>query len=84
MCNQMSTGIVAADQNNVAAVAATASHELGHNYGMSHDTENDPNQACQCADGANKCIMSAIISQQTPSSWSDCSHAKLTAFKVRI
>ena len=73
MCSMLSAGIVAADQESAPAVAATASHELGHNYGMSHDRENDPTEPCECKDGPNKCIMSAVISWDTPSLWSECS-----------
>jgi len=81
MCNPWSVAIVAGDQNNAAAVAATASHELGHNYGMHHDKENDPDASCECPDGSHKCIMSAIISNDTPSKWSTCSQRILESLQ---
>ena len=81
MCNPWSVAIVAGSDNDAAAVAATASHELGHNYGMHHDKENDPDASCQCSDGSHKCIMSAIISNDTPSKWSTCSEALLLSLK---
>ena len=84
MCNPWSVAIVAADQNNAAAVAATASHELGHNYGMHHDKENDPDTSCECSDGSHKCIMSAIISNDTPSKWSTCSREVLESMQDEV
>ena len=47
-------------------VATTMAHELGHNFGMEHDTEN-----CECPD--ERCIMSPASSTMKPSFWSSCS-----------
>ncbi|RWS14501.1 metalloproteinase-like isoform 6 [Dinothrombium tinctorium] len=43
-------------------------HELGHNFGLMHDTHK-----CFCLDGVNKCIMRAIADGYPASHWSQCS-----------
>lgn len=47
-------------------VATTVAHELGHNFGMEHDTEK-----CKCPD--DKCIMAPSSSSTSPRHWSSCS-----------
>lgn len=50
----------------IGLVATTMAHELGHNFGMEHDTEN-----CECPD--ERCIMAPASSTMKPSFWSSCS-----------
>ena len=37
MCGEYATGIISDHSDDAEAVAATASHEMGHNNGMSQD-----------------------------------------------
>jgi hypothetical protein len=41
-------------------------HEMGHNFGMEHDTEN-----CKCPE--ERCLMAPASSTMKPSFWSSCS-----------
>lgn len=50
----------------IGLVATTMAHELGHNFGMEHDTEN-----CECPD--ERCLMAPASSTMKPSFWSSCS-----------
>ncbi|KAK9395194.1 VENOM COMPONENT: snake venom metalloproteinase-mad-2b [Crotalus adamanteus] len=67
MCNpKNSVGIVQDHRSRYHFVANRMAHELGHNLGIDHDRD-----SCSC--GANSCIMSATVSNEPSSQFSDCS-----------
>ncbi|XP_062399142.1 disintegrin and metalloproteinase domain-containing protein 28 [Sardina pilchardus] len=66
LCFDHSTGVVQDHNNRAIAVGATLSHEMGHNFGMSHDTS-----SCVCPD--KSCIMAAALSYTIPQKFSSCS-----------
>uniref|UniRef100_A0A194AQG9 Metalloproteinase type II 6b n=1 Tax=Agkistrodon piscivorus TaxID=8715 RepID=A0A194AQG9_9SAUR len=63
---QRSVGIVRDHRTRRHFVANRMAHEMGHNLGFHHDTD-----SCSC--GANSCIMSATVSNEPSSRFSDCS-----------
>lgn len=68
VCTYEFSGGVANNHSEVIGlVATTIAHEMGHNFGMEHDTEED----CDCPD--EKCIMSPSSTSVTPIHWSSCS-----------
>nr|A8QL59.1 RecName: Full=Zinc metalloproteinase-disintegrin-like NaMP; AltName: Full=Snake venom metalloproteinase; Short=SVMP; Flags: Precursor [Naja atra]ABN72547.1 metalloproteinase [Naja atra] len=68
MCNNF-TSVGAIQDNSIHAVliAATMTHELGHNLGMNHDTD-----SCTCNTGP--CIMKAALNFKPPYEFSSCSY----------
>ncbi|KAG8185847.1 hypothetical protein JTE90_004389 [Oedothorax gibbosus] len=71
MCTYQYSGGVNMDHSHVVGlVANTISHELGHNFGLEHDTDE-----CQCPD--EKCIMAPSSSSTSPKHWSSCSIEQL-------
>ncbi|KAI8423043.1 hypothetical protein MSG28_014130 [Choristoneura fumiferana] len=62
-----SAGLASNHSQVLGLVAMTIAHEMGHNFGMEHDTEAD----CSCPD--QKCIMSPSSTSITPVHWSSCS-----------
>ncbi|XP_066193202.1 zinc metalloproteinase-disintegrin-like NaMP [Sylvia atricapilla] len=76
ICSDLySAGIIQDHNRNEIAVAATMAHEMGHNLGMSHDTE-----ACSCSDDI--CIMTDTVSSMIPKAFSSCSLQSFEKFML--
>ncbi|KAM3606082.1 uncharacterized protein V6R79_010560 [Siganus canaliculatus] len=81
MCTSNS-GAVNEDHNtNSIGVASTIAHEMGHNLGLSHDTEN-----CVCGSLTSKrgCIMSESVGVVYPELFSSCSQQQLSRFLSEV
>ncbi|XP_057704059.1 disintegrin and metalloproteinase domain-containing protein 8a [Corythoichthys intestinalis] len=81
MCTS-SSGAVNEDHNiNAIGVASTIAHEMGHNLGLSHDTEN-----CICGSLKTKkgCIMAESVGAVYPEMFSSCSLQQLYRFLDEI
>jgi hypothetical protein len=69
-----SGGIDMANKNQATAFSgAIVAHELGHNFGMSHDSSSNT-----CPESGF--IMNAVVGSVAPDAFSACSRAYLTAF----
>ncbi|XP_043195148.1 disintegrin and metalloproteinase domain-containing protein 19-like [Amphibalanus amphitrite] len=68
---EFSGGVNMDHSKQVSLVATTVAHEMGHNFGMEHDTKD-----CECKD--DRCIMSPSSSSISPNHWSKCSLNYLT------
>ncbi|XP_062533546.1 disintegrin and metalloproteinase domain-containing protein adm-2 [Armigeres subalbatus] len=63
---EFSGGVEMYHSEVIGVQATTVAHEMGHNFGMEHDTPD-----CHCED--ERCIMSASSSSIAPKHWSSCS-----------
>lgn len=67
MCSYKSSGGVTSNHSqNANIIASTLAHEMGHNFGIDHDSGD-----CKCKN--KSCIMSPQISGDPPLHWSSYS-----------
>uniref|UniRef100_A0A4X2JPB4 ADAM metallopeptidase domain 28 n=1 Tax=Vombatus ursinus TaxID=29139 RepID=A0A4X2JPB4_VOMUR len=74
MCSPYhSVGIVQDHSYELLRVAGTMAHEMGHNFGMYHDT-----YVCKCP--SSVCVMDRALSFYIPKDFSSCSRNSLEKF----
>uniref|UniRef100_R4G2D3 SVMP-Aca-4 n=1 Tax=Acanthophis wellsi TaxID=239747 RepID=R4G2D3_9SAUR len=74
---EKSVAVIQDYSKRTSMVASTMAHELGHNLGIDHD-----NASCNCS--AGPCIMSAKISNEPLSEFSNCSIQKYQRYLLRV
>ncbi|XP_063781469.1 disintegrin and metalloproteinase domain-containing protein 33-like [Pseudophryne corroboree] len=78
MCSAENSGGVSMDHSELAiGAAATMAHEIGHNFGMSHDKEHCCVEATPEEGG---CIMAAATGHPFPRKFSSCSQQQLRSY----
>lgn len=69
------------NQDSGLTLAYTIAHEMGHNFGMSHD---GPHNGCQAPAGLRQHVMAPHLSSDpSPLVWSNCSREEITRFLDR-
>uniref|UniRef100_A0A4W4H401 ADAM metallopeptidase domain 19b n=1 Tax=Electrophorus electricus TaxID=8005 RepID=A0A4W4H401_ELEEL len=77
MCSEYQSGGVNSDHSeNAVGIAATMAHEMGHNFGMSHDSEG----CCQASPEDGGCIMAAATGHPFPRVFNPCNQAELKRY----
>uniref|UniRef100_H3BZB9 ADAM metallopeptidase domain 19 n=1 Tax=Tetraodon nigroviridis TaxID=99883 RepID=H3BZB9_TETNG len=77
MCSDYQSGGVNTDHSESAVgVAATMAHEMGHNFGMTHDTAG----CCQARSEDGGCIMAAATGHPFPRVFNDCNLKELRSY----
>ncbi|XP_029918400.1 disintegrin and metalloproteinase domain-containing protein 19 [Myripristis murdjan] len=77
MCSEYQSGGVNTDHSESAVgVAATMAHEMGHNFGMSHDSAG----CCQAKADDGGCIMAAATGHPFPRVFNSCNQRELKRY----
>ncbi|KAK2849382.1 hypothetical protein Q5P01_009216 [Channa striata] len=77
MCSDYQSGGVNMDHSKfVVGVAATMAHEMGHNFGMSHDRSG----CCQAKADEGGCIMAAATGDPFPRVFNSCNQKELKSY----
>ncbi|KAG7236339.1 hypothetical protein INR49_001036 [Caranx melampygus] len=81
MCTSNSGAVNEDHSPNPIGVASTIAHEMGHNLGLSHDTED-----CVCGSLKSKkgCIMAESVGLVYPQLFSSCSLQQLSRFLEEV
>ncbi|XP_010768252.1 zinc metalloproteinase-disintegrin-like 2d [Notothenia coriiceps] len=83
MCTENSGGVNQDHHGNPIGLASTIAHEMGHNFGLSHDAE-----GCMCGPSysSGNCVMAEKLrtgNQAFPEFFSGCSVEQLAEFMAR-
>ncbi|KAG9334855.1 hypothetical protein JZ751_006424 [Albula glossodonta] len=77
MCSEYQSGGVNSDHSDSAVgIAATMAHEMGHNFGMNHDTGG----CCLASPDEGGCIMAAATGHPFPRVFNPCNHKELQRY----
>ncbi|KAJ8014892.1 hypothetical protein DPEC_G00020500 [Dallia pectoralis] len=77
MCSEYQSGGVNSDHSESAVgVAATMAHEMGHNFGMSHDSSG----CCHANSDDGGCIMAAATGHPFPRVFNTCNKRELSRY----
>ncbi|XP_021096262.1 disintegrin and metalloproteinase domain-containing protein 19 isoform X4 [Heterocephalus glaber] len=77
MCSVHHSGGVSSDHSdNTIGVAATVAHEMGHNFGMTHDSEG----CCLASPADGGCIMAAATGHPFPKVFNGCNKKELDRY----
>uniref|UniRef100_A0A665VR27 ADAM metallopeptidase domain 8b n=1 Tax=Echeneis naucrates TaxID=173247 RepID=A0A665VR27_ECHNA len=79
MCTENSGGVNQDHHDNLIGLASTIAHEMGHNFGLSHDAP-----GCMCGPfHSENCVMAEKLSLAFPEFFSSCSVSQLNEFMER-
>ncbi|KAF5896046.1 disintegrin and metalloproteinase domain-containing protein 19-like [Clarias magur] len=77
MCSEYQSGGVNSDHSvNAVGVAATMAHEMGHNFGMNHDSDH----CCKALAEDGGCIMAAATGHPFPRVFNPCNQEDLKRY----
>ncbi|XP_039994307.1 disintegrin and metalloproteinase domain-containing protein 8a isoform X2 [Xiphias gladius] len=81
MCTANSGAVNEDHNSNPVGVASTIAHEMGHNLGLSHDTENC---VCESVESKQGCIMAESVGLVYPQLFSSCSQQQLSRLLEKV